>query len=1001
MITAITPDALNERSFQSLIKDYLIHEQDYVESFNSSYNQSLAIDVEGLFSFLETTQPKETDRLKEIYKTNYRNKVLSNLERELRTRGSIDVLKHGIKDYGVKLDLAYFKPPTDLNPDQYTLYQQNILSVTEELNYIEEKRIDLVLFLNGIPIVTMELKNSFTGQTYKNAIQQYKTDRSHTEPLFMFKERAIVHFAMDTDEAYMTTRLNGTTTFFLPFNKGVGDRAGNPSVEGKLNTHYIWEEILAKDMLLEIVQKFTYVERREETLDNGDTIIKETVIFPRYHQLYVVRKVLSHAKRNGSGQKYLIQHSAGSGKTNSITWLAHRLASLHDIHNQIIFHGVIVITDRKVLDQQLQDSIYQLEHKIGLVAKIDEDSNQLAAELEKGTKIIISTIQKFSFILEKCSGTKGKRYAIIIDEAHSSTSGKNISALKESLSLDETANLANKEEAGELDAEDKINRELEKFVDQSRVSIFAFTATPKGTTLRLFGEKRDDDKYHPTHLYSMRQAIEEGFILDVLKNYMTYKMFYNVNKKIEDDPAFSKSKATRSIARYVSLHPHNISQKTEIMIEHFKNFTMKKIGGEAKAMLVTSSRLHAVRYKLAFDEYIRRKGYHDLKTLVAFSGTVKDGGEEYKETKMNNGVSESQLPDKFDQEDSRILIVASKYQTGFDQPKLHTMYVDKKLSGIKAVQTLSRLNRIYPGKEDTFVLDFVNEPEEILEAFKPFYRVTVLNNDIEPNEIYTIERSIYDHQVINKDDVQLFTDIFYKDKHSTTDIGIMNHCVNHSVDRLTDYSKEELIEFKNLISKFMNLYMLIIQVAPIVDSDLHRLSIYLRYLIKKINIENTGGVDITDKVLLQYYKLEKRTEGAINLEYGQSEGVGLYVGSGGHVEEEPVDYLSNIIGRLNKKHGTKFSESEKLAVEQISSNLKANKDLELKAQVNTYEVFKHAFEPTFLEGVIQEYDKNEMFYGKILKDDQFRFNLMELIMFETYSFFRKANDTGAKNISYK
>ncbi|WP_461207610.1 type I restriction endonuclease subunit R [Clostridium sp. DL1XJH146] len=993
MITSITPDSLKEKSFQALIKEYLINDNGYVESFNGGYNTEYAIDVDQLFSFLETTQEKSVNRLKEIYKTNYRMKVLTNLDRELKTRGSIDVIKHGIKDYGVKLQLAYFKPPTNLNPDQFILYKQNIVSVTEELAYEGGKEIDLVIFLNGIPIITMELKNAFTGQTYKNAIKQYKYDRSSTNPLFRFKERAIVNFAMDTDEAYMTTKLNGEKTRFLPFNKGNNESAGNPIVDGKLRTHYIWEEVLAKDSLLEILHKFTYIQKKEEKLDNGVTKIKETLIFPRYHQLDVVREVLHHAKNNGAGNRYLIQHSAGSGKTNSITWITHRLASLHDNDNNIIFNGVIVVTDRKVLDQQLQDSIYQLEHKIGLVAKIDEDSSQLAEEIEKGTKIIISTIQKFPYILDKLAGTKGKKYAIVIDEAHSSTSGRNIMALKESLSQEEALEAASKEEEDDIDAEDKINKELEKFVDSSNVSFFAFTATPKGTTLRLFGTRHDDGKYYPFHIYSMRQAIEEGFILDVLKNYMTYKMYYNVNKKIEEDPSFDKSKATKSIVRYVSLHPHNISQKTEVIIEHFKNHTMKKIGGQAKAMVVTSSRLHAVRYKLAFDEYIKRKGYKDLKTLVAFSGTVKDDGIDHKETGMNGGLAETGVPKEFDKDESRVLIVANKYQTGFDQPKLHTMYVDKKLSGVKAVQTLSRLNRIYPGKEDTFVMDFVNEPEDILEAFKPFYRDTVLENDIEPNEIYTIERTIYDKKVINREDVILFTEIYYKDKNTKSDISTMNNCVNNSIDRMKDFSRDETIEFKSLISKFINLYNLIIQVAPIVDSDLHRLNVYLRFLIKKIDIERPGGVDITDKVLLQYYKLEKKTEGSIYLEKEEQIGVNIKISGGGNVVEGEEDYLSSIIDKLNERYGTNFSGSEKLAVEQIRNNLKLNEDLELKAKHNTYDDFKYAFEPSFLDGVIQEYDKNQEFYGKILQDDSFRAKLMDLIMLDVYDSFK-----GHKNV---
>ena len=989
MITQITPDSLKEKSFQTLVKDYLINENGYIEGFNKDYDKEYALDTKCLFDFLETTQEKSMNRLKDIYNTNYKSKIIENLDRQLRARGSIDVLKHGIKDYGVKLDLAYFKPPTDLNPDQFILYQQNILSVTEELNYEGDKRIDLVIFLNGIPIITMELKNPFTNQNYKNAIKQYKYYRSNKEQLFRFKERAIVNFAMDTDEVYMTTKLAGEKTFFLPFNKGNNGRAGNPPVEGKLRTHYLWEEILQKDSLLEIIQKFTYVERKEEVLENGDTVTKETVIFPRYHQLDVVRKVLHHVKNNGAGHKYLIQHSAGSGKTNSITWLAHRLASLHDKDNNVIFNGVIVVTDRRVLDKQLQDSIYQLEHKIGLVAKIDKDSHQLAEEIKKGTKIIISTIQKFPYILDQIGGTKDKKYAIVIDEAHSSTSGRNMMALKESLSLEEAAELAQKEEEESIDAEDKINKELENFVDDSNVSFFAFTATPKGSTLRLFGSQGEDGKYYPFHIYSMRQAIEEGFILDVLQNYMTYKMYYKVAKKIKDDPSFEKSKATKAIARFVSLHPHNIAQKTEVMVEHFRNSTIKKIGGKAKAMVVTSSRKHAVRYKLAFDKYIKEKGYTDLKTLVAFSQTVKDEGVEYTESKMNDGLRESQLPSEFDKDESKILIVADKYQTGFDQPKLHTMFVDKKLSGVKAVQTLSRLNRIYPGKEDTFILDFVNDPEDIKEAFLPFYEVTVLDNDIEPNEIYTVYNKILDRQVINKEDVIKFTDLFYKDNLTARDKSIMESYVDNTVERINDFSREEKIEFRSLLNKFINLYNLIIQIVPFVDTELHRFSIYLRYVIKKIDIETTGGVDITDKVILQYYKLENKGKETIYLEDEESIGVNIQVSGGGTVKEEETDLLSNIINRLNDKFGTNFSESEKLAVEQIRTNLKNDEDLKLKAMVNSYEVFKHAFEPTFTDRVIAEYNKNTDFYGRILQDESFRNNLMEMLMFDIYTSFRE------------
>lgn len=994
MITAITPDILKERTFQRLIKCYLVERHGYRASTNHAYHKELALDVDCLFEFLETTQSISTARLKDIYKDNYRSKVLANLDTNLRSRGTLDVLKHGIKDYGVKLDLAYFKPASGMNPDQALLYNQNILSVTEELNYNEEKRIDLVIFLNGLPIITFELKNAFTGQTWRNAIAQYKNERSGNEKLFMFKQRVVVNFAMDTDEAYMTTRLSGPQTTFLPFNRGNGDSAGNPDVPGKLKTHYIWEQVLAKDLLLEILQNFTYVEQKEETNANGEIRKKERIIFPRYHQLDAVRTVLQATRQEGCGHRYLIQHSAGSGKTNTITWLTHRLASLHDASDQVIFNGVIVVTDRKVLDQQLQTAIYQIEHKVGVVAKIDADSAQLAAEIEKGTKIIISTIQKFRYILSLLSATKGKRYAIVIDEAHSSTSGQSMVALRESLTLDEAAEIASQEEAKEQDVEDKINEELQQFTDTSQLSFFAFTATPKGTTLRLFGRPDESGQYWPFHVYSMRQAIEEGFILDVLKQYLTYKMYYNVNKKIEDDPEFDKTKATRSIVRFVSLHPHNIAQKTEIIIEHFRRHTMKKIGSQAKAMLITASRLHAVRYKLAFDAYIKEHGYTDLKTLVAFSGSLKDKetDKEYRESSMNKGVAETQLPAEFDKDDHRILIVANKYQTGFDQPKLHTMYVDKKLSGVKAVQTLSRLNRTMPGKEDTFVLDFVNTIEDIQESFAPFYRTTMLTKDISPNDIYKLQAAIGDKHVVDPADVMLFSNLFYKVQPTTQDQSIMNNCVDNAVKRTKDFTRDELIEFRSLINRFINFYNLIIQVAPFVDTELHRLQIFLRFLLKKLEVEDPKPIDLTDKVVLQYYKLDK--DSLRSGEYGASEGVVINIAEGGPPQQPEKDPLSVIIDRLNQRYGTEFADTERLAVEQIVTSLKQDKNLEVKARANPLETFRLAFEPAFTENVIKEFDKNQAFYTRILTEDDFRSKIIDLLAMEVYLTFNQNNQYG-------
>jgi type I restriction enzyme R subunit len=993
LLSTITPAKLKENAFQQLIKEYLINESGYVESSNLNYDKYHALDTEMLFEFLETTQEKTMQELKNIYGPEYKQKIVKRLNEELARRSMIDVIKHGIKDYGKKLDLAYFKPPTDFNEKLNQLYNQNIFSVIDELNYQDEKRIDVVLFLNGLPIITMELKNQDTGQDYKDAIYQYKNDRSPNEKLFRFKQRSIVNFAVDKDEVYMTTELNGKDTFFLPFNKGRGrgksKRAGNPEVDGKLKTHYLWEDIFKKDQLLEILQKFVFIDLEEDIDEQGDLHKDEKLIFPRYHQLDVVSKILRDVKEKKAGHKYLIQHSAGSGKTYSITWLAHRLSSLHDRDNNPIFSSVIVVTDRVSLDQQLQDTIYQIDHKLGVVAPIKKDSHQLADELNSGTNIIISTIQKFPFILDKVSDTKDKNFAIVIDEAHSSTSGKNILALKESLSLEEAAELDRQAEMNSDDVEDKINKELMRVQSLDSLSFFGFTATPKSSTLELFGSTNKAGKREPFHVYSMRQAIEEGFILDVLENYMTYKTYYRVNKKIKDDPEFEKSRTSKEIARFVSLHPHNISQKTEIMIEHFRDKTMHKIGGEAKAMLVTSSRLHAVRYKKAFDKYIRDKGYKNLKSLVAFSGTVKDDGFEYTEPKMNDGIPESETAKEFDKDEYQILLVANKYQTGFDQPKLHTMFVDKRLRGVNAVQTLSRLNRTYKGiKEDTFVLDFVNEADDIKNAFEPYYDVTRLDSDnINPNEMYTLYDEIMDSMLINKDDIDDFAQCYYENDSTEEIIAAGDNALSHSADRIRELSKENKLEFRSKMKRFINLYNLVLQVHPIKDVDLHKMNIYLRFLLKRIDIETPGNVDISDKVVLEYYQLENKGEQSIGL-IGEEELTGPSLGSGSYHEEEK-EYLSVIIERLNEKFQTDFSESAKVATEQMTNKLKNDDDLKKRAQANSLEDFKIAVKKKFTDTVVESYNENTEFYGKILNDKDFKEQLMELIIIDLY---RSLND---------
>jgi type I restriction enzyme R subunit len=985
-----TPEELLEKGFEEYIEEHLLR-NGYVKGSSDDYNKEYALDTKILFEFLEDTQPKKMDKLRQIHKDQYKFKILKRLNTELNNRGMIDVLRHGIKDYGVYLDLAYFQPASKLNDEIVKLYEKNRISVTRQVHYStkNENSIDMLICVNGLPVVVLELKNAFTGQTYEDAIMQYKKDRSPNELLFQFKKRAIVFFAVDTQEAYMTTRLSGDKTSFLPFNKGCDGGKGNPDNPDGLKTDYLWEEILQKDSLMDILKRFVFIETQEKKDIDGNTYTSETVIFPRYHQLDAVRKLEADAKKKGVGTNYLVQHSAGSGKTNSISWLAHRLANLHDDNDTPVFDSVIVITDRRVLDRQLQDSIYQLEHKHGVVQKIDKDSNQLADALKSGTRIIISTLQKFPFIIEKVGELQSRKYAVIIDEAHSSSAGENMASLREVLSastLEEAAKLDEELEGKEYDPEEEILKTIKKRGKQPNISFFAFTATPKAKTLEMFGTMGEDGLPHPFHLYSMRQAIEEGFILDVLQNYVTYETYFKLAKKIEDDPTFDRAKATKALTRYVSLHPHNIAQKTEIMVEHFRSVTRHKIGGKAKAMVVTSSRLHAVRYKHAFDEYIKKKGYRDMKTLVAFSGTVKDGGVDYKESDMN-GFKESELPERFATDEYQVLLVAEKYQTGFDQPLLHTMYVDKKLSGVKAVQTLSRLNRTCAGKADTFVLDFVNKAEDIQEAFKPYYQATIVEEVTEPNLLYDIETQLHAYGVYLKEELDKFAYIYFKpkDKKTSKDRAMLNHLIDITVERFKKLEEQRKQDFSSQATKYIRLYSFILQITPFEDVELHKLYVYLTYLLKKLPKGKGSTVHLADEIALEYYTTRKTFEGSISLTADDEVPVTPVKFAGTGVKEEQEEYLSSIIERLNKRFGTDFTKADQLSVEQIKEDFASDEDLVQKAKTNTIDDFRLAFEKVFINKVIDRMDQNQAFFTRVLDDEQFKNALMEYMLVETYA----------------
>lgn len=758
-----------ERDFEHAIEYGLTHGGGFTKGKPQEFDAATALFPKDVIAFLKASQPARWGELEAMLKERTEATVLDSLAKELTSKGALDVLRHGFKCYGKALRLAYFRPNSGMNPEAAQRYAANRFTITRQVEFVSdvlrrpdgEKRkcvIDVVLSLNGLPVVTAELKSPFTGGARaQDACAQYRKHRDGRDLLFRFKERALVHFAVDPDEVWMATQLKGEETFFLPFNRGDHFGAGNPPVAGNWKTHYLWDEVLQADSLLDVLQRFMHLEATERQIEAPTglkTVRKEAMIFPRYHQLDAVRKLVAHAGANGSGRNYLVQHSAGSGKSNTIAWLAHRLASLHDARDEKVFHSVVVITDRRVLDQQLQNTIYQFEHKTGVVEKIDENTQQLAKALANGTPIIITTIQKFPFISQalrtldqKGDGveiaTRDRRFAVIVDEAHSSQSGETVSALKGILNkdgiADAIASQASDEEDGDLTEEAKANirREMMQRGRQPNLSFFAFTATPKFKTKAVFDEPGPSGEA-PFHEYSMRQAIEEGFILDVLQNYVTYKRFFGLVKQIEDDPEVPRKKAAKALGQFLEINPVNVEQVVTVVIEHFRLRVMHELGGRAKAMVVTGSRLLAVKYKKAFDSYIREKGYTGIRALVAFSGTVEDPddpGSSFTEVGMNNGLPERELPERFDGEEFRVLIVADKYQTGFDQPLLQTMYVVKRLAGVQAVQTLSRLNRIAPGKTRTFVLDFRNEEEDIFKAFKPYYETTPIGESVDPHKL--------------------------------------------------------------------------------------------------------------------------------------------------------------------------------------------------------------------------------------------------------------------------
>lgn len=928
-----------EKGLEAHISQYLVEENKYLLRENKVYDNVSCLDNQLLFQFLEATQPKAVAKLKAFHKDLYEQKIIKRLNDQIQAKGVIEVLRKGITDgfTDTKLNLFYDKPVSAYNADANALYQANLFSVMRQVYFSpnDKKSLDMMIFINGIPVISFELKNELTKQNVQHAIKQYKYDRDPNEELFRLG-RLMVNFAVDTEEIWMCTQLKKEKSYFLPFNKGYNNGAGNPPKDG-IKTDYLWKEILTKNNLTDIVQNFCQlITEEKEYLDEKGKIKtrkEKKLIFPRYHQLVAVRNLLADAQEKGSGQKYLIQHSAGSGKSNSISWLAHQLVGLHDKSGKDnIFDTVIVVTDRRVLDAQIRNNIKQFQQVNGVVEAITEGSKQLKEALEEGKKIIITTIQKFPHIVEEIGELPGTKFAIIIDEAHSSLSGQMARKLNETLSkldLDQQTKAELEEDLEDIssmvdveDAEETVTGEdLIRVLVKSRkllpnASYFAFTATPKNKTLELFGvpfKEGTKTKFRAFHLYSMKQAIEEGFIMDVLQNYTTYNSYYALLKKIEDDPEYDRLKAQKKLKAYVESHEHAIKKKSILIIQHFtENVIQKKrMAGLAKGMLVTSSRANAVKYKKAFDDYLRKTN-SPYKAIVAFSGEI-DG-----QTESNlNGFSSNSIPSEFEKSEYRYLIVANKFQTGFDQPLLHTMYVDKKLGGVNAVQTLSRLNRSHPLKKDTFVLDFVNTSESIEKAFKPYFESTILGEATDPNKLFDLQDALDNFQVYTKEQVVEFSEKIL----ANVPVDQLHSMLDASSEIFrNDLVKEQQEDFRGKVKTYVRLYIFLSQIVPFENPYLERLYIFLNHLQNKLG--GSAPVDlakgILDNIDMDSYRLQLEATTNIVLEQGEDLKPIPTDMRGGDSDPE-IDKLSKILQTFNERYGTQFEDADK--VRQMAANI--------------------------------------------------------------------------------
>ena len=970
---------------QWIIKD-LKEKNGYIQRDTAQYNPRLAMDVDLLWDFLMETQEETMDYL--LKKLN-KDTIINLINKEIVKGGFLFALKEGVFIENKQLRLLYRKPATSFNEKAVKQYHANRLSVIEEVVYEESDRIDLVIFINGLALFAIELKFNPSGQSVQDAIKQLK-GRNAKNRLFRFEQGVLASFAVDTLEVYMTTQLKGQETYFLPFNMGKGQGidmgSGNPHNPDGVDTEYLWLDVMTKDSILQLIESFIFFE-----IDKKDPK-KKTLIFPRYHQRRAVSRLLEDMRSNHTESNYLIQHSAGSGKTNTIAWLAHSLVSLHDEENNNIVDTVLIVTDRIVVDRQLQDAVKQIGHKNGVVKVMGdrETSSDLADAIAGNTKIIATTIHKFAQINQSdwmsVGNTANKKFAILIDEAHSSTTGSYMSSVSQVLTETDIEN-GTIEELQEVTAADAIEREIARTGKQANVSIIAFTATPKATTLQLFGTTQPDGSKAPFDVYSMKQAIEEGFILDVLNNYTTYKTYYRLNKAVEEDPELKTTIAKRKIAKFVELSDENIDQKVEIIMDHFiSHDIMAELGGQGKAMIVTSGREAAVKYQLAFKKYFKEHSITSIGTMIAFSGKVNYLGREYSESAMN-GFKEDDLKDNFNTDDYQVLIVANKYQTGFNQPKLVAMYVDKKLRNVAAVQTLSRLNRIFRGyNKKTFILDFKNTYDDIRAAFAPYYRETILADTITPSDILDLDRKIDEYSILDNSVVHEFNQFLYQEKRSSREKQKMVALLNKGYDRIKRFDEKEQLSIRRVIRSFIRMYTFLIQATAYQNEMLHERYNYLQSLVKMIDVR-LGGNDFTiaDKIVVDYMKHKQTGYFTSSPELENDPELKLPKPNLTSITDEQEKRLSEILEEINEQLNLNIdSEAGISGAVSIRELLKKNARLKQSAHVNSREDFKFAFEEEIDNALTEGYSQSQDLFGALLNNEAFKKRMANIFLNDVY-----------------